>query len=42
MGGYVGRQIYFVTIRYGVVVQGRIDSPSDEYFRPARNICGGV
>lgn len=42
MGGYTGRQQYFVTIRNGVVVQGYVDSPTSEYVKPAQNVCEGI
>jgi hypothetical protein len=42
MGGYVGRQAYFVTIRHNQVVSGYVDSPTSEYFRPAEKVCENV
>lgn len=39
MGGFVGRQDYFVVIRYDKVVTGYVDNPTLQLIRPAQFMC---
>ena len=41
-GGYVGWQAYFVTIRYGKVVTGYLDSSKSRYIHPVSEVCSDL